>query len=307
MKKYFLILGLVVMVVLGCLQLFGPKVKNPPVTGDLQAPANVKAILIRACYDCHSNQTNLRWYDKMQPVYWQVAEHIREGRKGLNFSNWDKLSPADQKGKLWEAVNQIEQGAMPIKSYLFVHTDARVSKQELATLKNYLKGLVHAIPNDTAKINARDKQLQENKTVHNLPASLNGITYIPDYKNWQVISTSDRFDNGTMRIIYGNDIAVKAVNDHQVNPWPHGTIFAKAAWDKLEDKDGNVTTGAFKQVEFMIKDDTKYSTTKGWGFARFKTPELKPYGKDVMFTTECINCHKPMEKNDLVFTFPIKN
>ncbi len=309
MKKYLKWMVLAGAVIFIGLQFFRPQLEHPPVTGDLKAPAQVKAIFKRACYDCHSNQTNLRWYDKVQPAYWQVAEHVREGRKGLNFSDWDKLSPADQKGKLWEAVNQIEQGAMPIKSYAIVHPDAKVSEQELSILKSYLAKMVHSKPNDTAKINARNAQLRSviGQQQQDLPKSSNGITYIPDYKDWQVISTSDRFDNGTMRIIYGNDVAVKAVKEHHINPWPNGTIFAKAAWDKLEDEKGNVTTGAFKQVEFMIKDTEKYRSTNGWGFARFKTPKLTPYGKDAMFTTECINCHKPMQANDLVFTFPIKN
>jgi len=309
MKKFLLFSATVAFIILICMQFFRPELKNPPVTQDFQAPENVKNILVRACYDCHSNQTNLRWYDKVQPVYWQVANHVRDGRKGLNFSNWDMLAPADRKGKLWEAINQIEQGAMPIKSYEFVHQSAKVSPQDLAILKHYLSGMVHEMPNDTAKINARDQQLKAKPAASKtkLPESLNGITYIPDYKNWQVISTSDRFDNGTMRVIYGNDIAVKAVKEHHINPWPNGTIFAKAAWDKVEDKNGNVTTGAFKQVEYMIKNAEKYKATKGWGFARFKTPKIVPYGKTAMFTTECINCHKPMKDNDYVFTFPIKN
>ncbi|RFZ84208.1 cytochrome P460 [Mucilaginibacter terrenus] len=309
MKKFLSVAISAALGVLIVLQLFRPGIPNPPVTGELQAPANIKAIFVKACYDCHSNQTNLRWYDKVQPVYWKVARDVREGREGLNFSNWDKLAPADEKAKLWEAVNQIEQGAMPIKSYALVHTDAKVSKMELLTLKNYLAGTIHNMPNDTAKINALHKQRKTVGTTEpqKLPESLNGITYIPDYKNWQVISTSDRFDNGTMRVIYGNDIAVQSVKAHHNNPWPDGAIFAKVAWDKLEDVKGMVSTGAFKQVEFMIKDAKKYKSTDGWGFARFKTPKLKPYGKGAMFTSECINCHKPMQANDFVFTFPIKN
>ena len=309
MKKFLLLSAAVALIILISIQFFRPVLKNPPVAQDFQAPKDVKAILVRACYDCHSNQTNLRWYDKVQPVYWQVAAHVRDGRQVLNFSNWDKLSPADRKGKLWEAINQIEQGAMPIKSYEMVHSSAKVSEQDLSVLKQYLNGMVHSMPNDTAIINARDHQLKAKAAVSKtkLPTSLNSITYIPDYNNWQVISTSDRFDNGTMRVIYGNDTAIKAVKEHHINPWPNGTIFAKAAWDKLEDKDGNVTTGAFKQVEYMIKDAEKYKTTKGWGLARFKTPKIVPYGKTAMFTTECINCHKPMKDNDYVFTFPIKN
>lgn len=307
MKRFILIGAVVAMLVLTGMQFFRPHIEYPPVTGDLQAPANVKAILVRACYDCHSNQTQLRWYDKVQPAYWLVAQHIREGRKGLNFSNWNKLSPADRKGKLWESVNQVVQGAMPIKSYALVHPEAKLSKQDITVLKNYLIGMVHATPNDTANISARNRQHYATQITQPLPKTLNDITYLPDFKNWQVISTSDRFDNGTMRVIYGNAIAIKAVKENHINPWPNGAVLAKAAWDKIGDEQGNVSTGAFKQVEFMIKNSGKYPSTGGWGFARFKTPKLTPYGKDVMFTNECMNCHKPMASNDLVFTFPIKN
>ena len=117
--------------------------------------------------------------------------------------------------------------------------------------------------------------------------------------------STERFDNGTMRIIYGNEIAVKAIKDHKTNPWPNGTIFAKVAWDQLIDSSGNITPGTFKQVEYMIKDTKRFASTKGWGWARFLSPKLEPYGKNAMFTTECINCHRPMKDNDFVFTSPI--
>jgi len=110
-----------------------------------------------------------------------------------------------------------------------------------------------------------------------------------------------------MRVIFGNAIAVKAIRENNIHPWPDGATFAKVAWDQVEDKDGNVTTGAFKQVEFMIKDHEKYASTKGWGFARFKTPKMVPYGKTAMFATECVNCHRPLKDEDFVFTQPIKH
>ena len=271
-----------------------------------------KAIVQRACYDCHSNETNLRWYDQIAPISWKVAEHIRRGRKVLNFSEWNKLAPADQKAKLWECINQINAGAMPLKDYEMVHTSAKVSAQDMSILKDYLISMTGNKPMDTAKLNARDKQytLLNKKAALNqtpLPKTLNGIEYIPNYKNWQPISTTDRFDNGTMRVIFGNDVAIAAIKDHQINPWPKGTIFAKVAWDQVDDGKGNITTGAFKQVEFMIKDEGKYASTHGWGFARFKTPKMIPYGKTVMFTKECVNCHRPVSDNDFVFTQPIKH
>jgi hypothetical protein len=287
-----------------------PKIDNPPVTGDMQAPPEVKNILNRACYDCHSNETQLSWFDKISPIRWKVAEHVKDGRKGLNFSEWNKLALPDQNAKLWEAVNQIAQGAMPLKDYELVHPSAKVSSGDLAILKNYLAGMVHLKPDDTAKMHDADKQykmmLGGKISPPNLPTALNGITYIPDYKNWQAISTTERFDNGTMRVIFGNDIAVRAIRENNNHPWPNGTIFAKVAWDQIADKDGNIQTGAFKQIEYMIKDDKKYASTNGWGFARFKTPKMIPYGKNIMFATECINCHRPLKNEDFVFTLPLK-
>src|SRR5437588_5618387 len=106
-RKSFVIMAAGVLVIFIGLQFVRPQIIHPPVTDDLQAPADVKAILKRACYDCHSNETHLRWYDRVSPVYWRVAAHIKAGREGLNFSEWNKLAPADQKAKLWESVNQI--------------------------------------------------------------------------------------------------------------------------------------------------------------------------------------------------------
>jgi len=309
-RKRILQVLLLLGTVLILLQFIRPEIPHPPVTADLQAPPEVKSILQRACYDCHSNQTQLHWYDQVVPAYWRVAEHVKDGRKGLNFSNWQHMSAGEQKGKLFEAFNQVQAGAMPLKDYLLIHPNAAVSAQDLAVLKQYVAGMVHIKPADTTKINAADKQYNQWKAAafNNSQAapSPNGIEYLPDYKNWQVVSTSDRFDNGTMRVIYGNDIAIKAIQENHINPWPNGTIFAKAAWAQLQDADGNVRTGGFIQVEYMIKDDKKYADTKGWGWARWKTPQLKPYGKDKMFTMECINCHRPVKDNDFVFTFPVK-
>ena len=311
-KVYLLIIAGVFIIIFSLLQIKRTDVVNPPITGDLQAPVNVKAIMRRGCYDCHSNETNLRWYDKIAPVSWMVAADVKDGRKVLNFSEWDKLAPAERSGKLWEYLNQISTGAMPIKKYEIVHTSAKVSASEMAVLKAYLISMSGNKPLDSARMADRNKQyvlLDKNATTKQapLPKTLNGIEFIPDYKNWQPISTTDRFDNGTMRVIFGNNIAIAAIKNHQINPWPNGTIFAKVAWDQIDDDQGNITTGAFKQIEYMIKDDAKFASTHGWGFARFKTPKLVPYGKTVLFANECVNCHKPVSDNDFVFTQPLQH
>jgi len=292
------------------IQFLRPEIKKSPVSGDIPVPADVKLILKRACYDCHSNETRLSWGDEVVPVYWRVARHVNRGRAHLNFSEWNKYTPAEQKQKLWESINHTALGAMPLPDYTFFHPKAKLSPAEVATLKNYLAGLVDHKPSDTAKINAEAGQyhqwLKEEQNTE-LPVALNGIRYDADYKNWLPISTSNRFENGTMRVIFGNRIAIEAVKNHQTRPWPDGTRLAKALWTQIADSAGGVRTGAFVQLDLMIKNSRKYASTGGWGFARFKTLKLLPYGKTAAFASECINCHRPMKNEDYVFTMSVKH
>lgn len=295
----------------GILQLYRPELKKEPVNADFDGPENVKAILKAACYDCHSNETDLKWFDHLQPAYSIALADIKEGKAGLNFSQWGNMAPGDQKAKLFEILNQITTGTMPLKSYQFLHHSANLNPAELAIVKNYVAAMLKDHPADTALLNTAAQQFNSWNAQHlkaeEIPKTLTGIPYQPDYKNWQVVSTTDRIDNNTMRVIFGNPIAIKAIAEHHINPWPEGTIFAKVAWDKLQDADGNVKAGAFKQVEYMIKDSDKYKTTKGWGWARFKTMKLLPYGKNIGYATECVNCHRPVANNDFVFTLPVKH
>ena len=83
-------------VVFGCLQFIRPGLTNPPATAELEAPAEVKQMLRNSCYNCHSNETKLPWFDKIVPAYWLVASDIKEARKHLNFSEIGALPAAHQ-------------------------------------------------------------------------------------------------------------------------------------------------------------------------------------------------------------------
>ena len=136
-----------------------------------------------------------------------------------------------------------------------------------------------------------------------LPAP-NGITFPADYPDWSVISVSHRIDNNTLRVILGNEVAVKAARSNKTNPWPDGAILGKVVWKQGEDKHWPtaIVPKQFVHAEFMLKDKTKYEQTGGWGYARWKGTKLKPYGKDAGFAQECVACHTPVKNNDYVFT-----
>jgi hypothetical protein len=310
-KKARLILLLLLIIGIA-IQFIRPRLDNPPVTGDLQAPAEVKAILQRACYDCHSNQTRLAWFDQPAPAYWLVASDVKRGREVLNFSNWSSLPKAQQAGKLFESIFQVEQKAMPLKQYTLLHHGGNISPEEVAVLKRYALTLAYAPRPDTARQRALLDQYEKWMKAAPAPAEVkpehNGIGYadLARFSSWRAISTTERYDNGTLRLILGNAVAVRAIHEGHTNPWPDGAAFAKVAWDQLPDTSGEIHAGAFRQVEFMIRDTKKYDASFGWGFARWVGGlAMKPYGKDESFVTECMNCHQPLKKNNYTFTFPV--
>ncbi len=52
-------------------------------------PDHIKSKLQTSCYDCHSNNTQYPWYNKVQPIAWFLGDHIKEGKAELNFNEWD--------------------------------------------------------------------------------------------------------------------------------------------------------------------------------------------------------------------------
>ncbi|HCL84047.1 MAG TPA: cytochrome P460 [Chitinophagaceae bacterium] len=307
-KKIYRVISFLVLVVV-IVQFIQPRFENPRVTGDITAPAEVKTILKRACFDCHSNETKLVWFDRISPVSWMVAKDIRDGRNAFNFSAWNNLPAAQQKDKFWEIVNHALSGVMPLKEYTLMHPSAKLSESDLAVLKNYVSGMAYTETYDSSKAteeSAQFNQWQKGNGIQFIPVASNGVAYDPDYKNWQAISTTDAFSNGTMRVIFGNAVAIRAIKEKNTRHWPDGTVLAKVQWDQLADHEGNIHTGKFNQIEYMVKDEKKYASTEGWGWARFKTPGLVPDDRDAMFATKCINCHRPVKDLDNVFTFPIE-
>ncbi len=99
--------------------------------------------------------------------------------------------------------------------------------------------------------------------------SPNGVPFLPGYADWRVVSTTDRGDNHTLRIITGNDLAMRAIEAHQLPSWPEGAAFAKITFQAADDGHGHIVPGKFVQVEFMEKHRVQYAGTGGWGVCAF--------------------------------------
>jgi heme-binding protein len=117
---------------------------NPPIEAEVPAPANVRAILRRACYDCHSNETVWPWYSQVAPFSWLLVRDVQEGRAELNFSTWNQYSTRQQVKKLKESWQEVSEGKMPPWYYLPVHRAARLAAEDRTALYHWTISLAPA-------------------------------------------------------------------------------------------------------------------------------------------------------------------
>ena len=102
-------------------------------------PADVSNLLARSCDDCHSNQTNWRWYTYVAPVSWFTVGHVNEGRRELNFSEWGTYSERKKGTRLRAICQQCEKGEMPLPSYVLVHRDLKLTPDQVRTICDWTK------------------------------------------------------------------------------------------------------------------------------------------------------------------------
>jgi hypothetical protein len=302
--------------VFAVLQVVRPTIPVKPAAAELQTTPDVKYVLEKDCYSCHSDQRRLAWFDQIVPAYWLVRHDILIAREHLNFSTLGSKPSAVQKAMLYEAVNMIQLGAMPLPSFLKLHPEAKVTPEALSTLKEYLAPWAPGLSpiGDAQQLNNGKTAVGRSTVSLGIPARVsleavnpefNGFPFDPAFESWKPISTTDRGDNNTFRFILGNDVAVNAAQTGNTSPWPDGARFAKIAWQQQRGSDGLVHPGKFVQVELMLKDAQRYKDTEGWGWGRWRGMDLTPYGKDEHFVNECTGCHRPLYGNDYVYTLPI--
>ena len=111
---------------------------NPPVLLELNAPAEVKALLERSCFDCHSNRTRWPWYAYVAPVSWWVVDHVHEARGDLNMTEWPAMDLEQQQFYLGEMKEEVKLGTMPLPSYLWIQHDARLSPEERGRILEWI-------------------------------------------------------------------------------------------------------------------------------------------------------------------------
>ncbi len=111
---------------------------NPPANTEPNWDRPETRILAKqACFDCHSNQTVWPWYSNIAPISWLVYHDVTEGRKHINFSDWNRPEPQH----VDEFQRVYKENSMPPASYLLLHPEARLSDAEKQQLFHGLEVL----------------------------------------------------------------------------------------------------------------------------------------------------------------------
>jgi hypothetical protein len=99
-------------------------------TQAINVPEDIKKIVEVSCFDCHSNKTNYKWYHNIQPFAWWMNHHVEEGKGELNFSEFKTYKDRRKRHKLEETGEMVEEGEMPMDSYLWMHDEAKLNEAQ---------------------------------------------------------------------------------------------------------------------------------------------------------------------------------
>ena len=150
-------------------------------------------------------------------------------------------------------------------------------------------------------------------TSHNAAAQESGPIFVKEipvgYRDWKVVSVAhEAGDLNDIRVVLGNDIAIKAYRDGKL-PFPEGAIVGRIAWSYVPSEENNKSFGREQSfvagsptdtyLQFMVKDSKKYAATGGWGYSSFDK-NGKPTDEAAM--KNCFPCHQAIKDRDFIFT-----
>ena len=140
-KRVFVVLVIIFLVA----QFFVPEKNEGELTSidaflqETNPPEQVKLILQEACFDCHSNVTKYPWYNNITPVNYWLASHVKDGKKHFNVSDWEGNSTKRKDHKIEELIEMLEDKEMPLASYTWTHTEAKLSEAQIKSVIDWAK------------------------------------------------------------------------------------------------------------------------------------------------------------------------
>jgi hypothetical protein len=141
-KLVFALAGFLIVI-----QFVQPKRTNPPVVPSkalaarVRIPDDVQSILMRACSDCHTNQTVWPWYSHVAPISWVIVDDVNQGRRHMNFQDWDARAPKQPYAPPLDICREVRESGMPPVSYRIMHSSGQLTPQEISAVCSWFQSL----------------------------------------------------------------------------------------------------------------------------------------------------------------------
>jgi hypothetical protein len=102
-------------------------------------PVPVRAILERACQDCHSENTVWPWYSHIAPIAWQIRTDVERGRAFMDLSKWNDFTESERRGFTGAINAAVQNHLMPPPKYVWMHPEAQLSSDELELVRAWAR------------------------------------------------------------------------------------------------------------------------------------------------------------------------
>ncbi|MBW6483676.1 MAG: heme-binding domain-containing protein [Vicingaceae bacterium] len=169
-------IGLALFAIFVIIQFFRIDKTNPEVIAEndfinvVNPPEEIAAIIKTSCYNCHSNTTQYPWYSNVAPISWWLKHHINEAREEeLNFSEWETYNLAKKVNILKEAIEEVEEGEMPLSSYTIMHSESKLNADQVKTLIHFFETLKAEYEQEAQDfLNESTKEEDDDEPISNL-------------------------------------------------------------------------------------------------------------------------------------------
>lgn len=127
------------------------------------------------------------------------------------------------------------------------------------------------------------------------------------FEDWATVAVSQSGD--LIEVIVGNPAIIDAYRSGipgNGKPFPDGAKMAKIHWNAKKSEEAPAPTtvpDTLHDVDFMVRDSKRFSSTGGWGYAQFNYDNASEAFKPEGTGSDCgYACHTIVAKKDYVFT-----
>lgn len=113
----------------------------------LKPPEDVDVVMKKACYNCHTNNTQWPTYSKIAPISFMITSNVKKARQAINFSEYESIANEIKIKRLQRGMQLVKSSLMSPSSYKLMHGEAELNSEEKQLIINYFESLIQKLEN----------------------------------------------------------------------------------------------------------------------------------------------------------------